>query len=94
MLEEAFGYCGRRRFVALAYGVEGGVMGDLVADAAKTVPADLYGQLLLHPAMKPHSDAFHIEVDPQHGSTGYRFPNRNCAKMIWRTGSIVVVAFC
>ena len=64
MLEEAFGYRGRRRFVALAYGVEGGVMGDVVTDAAKTVPADLYRQLLIHPAMKPHTDAFHIEVDP------------------------------
>jgi hypothetical protein len=63
-LEEAFGYREGRRFVALAYGVEGGVMGDVVTDAAKTVPADLYRQLLLHPAMKPHSDAFHIEVDP------------------------------
>jgi hypothetical protein len=35
MLEEAFGYRGRRRFVALAYGVEGGVMGDVVTDATK-----------------------------------------------------------
>jgi hypothetical protein len=64
MIERAFGYRGRRRFVALAYGVRGGVMGDLVGDATEPVPADLYKQLLLHPAVKPHTLAFKIEVTP------------------------------
>jgi len=64
MIEKAFGYQGGRRFVALAYGVHGGVMGDLVGDATEPVPKDLYRQFLLHPAIKPFTDAFKIEVDP------------------------------
>jgi hypothetical protein len=63
-LEEAFGYEGRRRFVALAYGVRGGVMGDLVGEAEVPVPSDLYRKFLLHPTIKPHTDAFKIEVEP------------------------------
>ena len=63
MIEKAFGYQGRRRFVALAYGVRGGVMGDLVTDAVEPLPADLYRQMLLHPTMKPYTDAFQIEFD-------------------------------
>jgi hypothetical protein len=62
-IEKAFGYRGCRRFVALAHGVRGGVMGDPVGDATEPVPADLYRQFLLHAAVKPHTDAFKIEVD-------------------------------
>jgi len=32
MIEEAFGYRGRRQYVTLGFGVHGGVMGDLVGD--------------------------------------------------------------
>jgi hypothetical protein len=32
MIEEAFRYRGRSRYVALGFGVHGGVMGDLVGD--------------------------------------------------------------
>ena len=64
MIEEAFGYRGRRQYVVLGFGVHGGVMGDLVGDAGEPVPADLYRKFLLHPAIKPHTNAFRIEIDP------------------------------
>src|ERR1051325_11390882 len=63
-LEKAFRYHGRGRFVALAYGVHGGVMGDLVGDAAEPVPVDPYREFLLCPPVKPHTEAFKIDVDP------------------------------
>jgi hypothetical protein len=40
------------------------VLEDLVEDAVAPVPTGLYRQVLLHPAIKPYTDAFKIEVDP------------------------------
>jgi hypothetical protein len=64
MIEEAFGYRGQSRYVDLGFGVHGGIMGDLVGDAEKPFPADLYRRFLLHPAIKPHTNAFGIEIEP------------------------------
>ena len=65
MIEEAFGYRGRSQYVELGFGVHGGVMGDLVGDAEEHFPADLYRKFLLHSAIKPYTNAFRIEIDPQ-----------------------------
>jgi hypothetical protein len=50
--------------VTLDFGVHGGVLGDFVGDAVEPVPADLYRKLLLHPIMKPYTDAVQIDMDP------------------------------
>ena len=47
MIEEAFGYRGRSQYVALGFGVHGGVMGDLVGDAERPFPADLYRRIFI-----------------------------------------------
>jgi len=39
-------------------------MGHLVGDSIQPVASDLYRQFLLHPTIKPHTDAFKIEVEP------------------------------
>ena len=39
-------------------------MAYLVGDAKVPFPADLYRKFLLHPAIKPHTNAFRIEIDP------------------------------
>jgi hypothetical protein len=38
MIEEAFGYRGRRQYITLGFGVHGGVMADLVGDAKVPFP--------------------------------------------------------
>ena len=50
--------------MTLGFGMLGGVMGDFVGDAVEPVPADLYRSLLLHPIIKPYTDAFQIDADP------------------------------
>jgi hypothetical protein len=64
MIEEAFGYRGRSQYVELGFGVHGGVLGDLVGDAERPFPADLYRKFLLHFAIKPYTNAFRIDIDP------------------------------
>jgi hypothetical protein len=64
MIEQAFRYRGRGQYVTLGFGVHGGVMTDMVKDAQEPVPADLYRKILLHRVMKPHTDAFQIDLDP------------------------------
>jgi hypothetical protein len=39
-------------------------MGDMIRDAVPPEPHDLYRQFLLHPSIKPYTDAFQIETDP------------------------------
>jgi hypothetical protein len=64
MIEQAFHYRGRGQYVTLGFGVHGGVMTDMVKDAEEPEPADLYRKMLLHRVIKPHTDAFQIDLDP------------------------------
>jgi hypothetical protein len=64
MIEQAFHYRGCGQYVTLGFGVHGGVMTDMVKDAEEPVPANLYRKMLLHRVMKPHTDAFQIDLDP------------------------------
>lgn len=64
MIEQAFGYDGDEQYVSLSFGVRGGVMRDLVGEGTPPETEDLYRSFLLHPAIKPHTDAFRIESDP------------------------------
>jgi hypothetical protein len=64
MIEQAFHYRGCGQYVTLGFGVHGGVMTDMVKDAEEPVPADLYRKMLSHRVMKPHTDAFQIDLDP------------------------------
>lgn len=64
MIEQAFRYRGEERYVALGFGIHGGVMNDSVGDAIRPKSRDLYRSFLLHPAIKPYADAFQIEMEP------------------------------
>src|SRR5688572_1680192 len=64
MIEQAFGYDRNEQYVSLNFGVRGGVMRDLVVEGAPPETEDLYRSFLLHPAIKPYTDAFRIESDP------------------------------
>ena len=64
MIEAAFRYCGRERFVSLGFGVRGGVMSDFVEDSRRPRSRYLYRSFLIHPAMRPYTEAFKIETDP------------------------------
>jgi hypothetical protein len=64
MIERAFKYRGESRYARLGVGAEGGVMDDIFCDGLRPKPHDLYRQFLLHPAIKPCTDAFQIETDP------------------------------
>lgn len=63
-IELAFKYRGRSQYVDLGFGVKGGVMGDMIRDSVPPEPRDLYRRFLLHPSVKPYTDAFRIETDP------------------------------
>ena len=65
MIEDAFRYCGRERYVTLGFGVRGGVMSDFVGDDSRRPRSRyVYRSFLTHPAMKPYTKAFQIETDP------------------------------
>jgi hypothetical protein len=64
MIEDAFRYRRHERYVSLGFGVHGGVMSDFIHDSVRPISRDLYGSFLLHPAMKPYTDAFRIETEP------------------------------
>jgi hypothetical protein len=63
-IEEAFRYRRREQYVSLGFGVNGGVMNDFVGDAVRPRSPNLYKSVLLHPAVKPYTDAFQIETAP------------------------------
>lgn len=64
MIEQAFGFFGHEQYVSLGFGAQGGVMSDFVGEEAPPATEDLYRSFLLHPAIKPYTEAFRIESDP------------------------------
>jgi len=64
MIEEAFGYRGDEQYVSLSFGVRGRVMKDFVDDGEPPETENLYRSFLLHPIVRPYTDAFGIECDP------------------------------
>src|SRR5262245_22119403 len=62
MIEDAFRYRKNEQYVSLGFGTHGGQMSDFVGDSRAPRSADLYRSFLLHPAIKPYTDAFKIET--------------------------------
>jgi hypothetical protein len=64
MIESAFRYYGNRQYVSLGFGAHGGWMADFSRDSLGPRSSSLATDFLLHPNVRPYTEAFQIEARP------------------------------